>query len=81
MNYWSHFDITTYSINTGEVSLEWKRANTEPIYESENKSKPLYYRQVSLLSIMSKIWESSIKTTSPALRKGKHENKGQFGYR
>lgn len=46
MNYWSHFDITTYSINTGEVSLEWKRANTEPIYESENKTKPLYYRRL-----------------------------------
>jgi len=53
--------IISSSINSGEVPLEWKRANIVPLFKSGNKEDPLNYRPVSLTSIVCKICEKVIK--------------------
>ena len=54
-------DIIECSIKTEKVLKEWKRADIIPIYKNGNKKEPLYYRPVSLISIVCKICEKVIK--------------------
>ena len=56
------YDISC-SLETGEVPVEWKRAEVVPIYKSGSKEEPLNYRPVSLTSVVCKICERVIKGT------------------
>ena len=49
------------SIEIGKVPQEWKRAYMMSIYKNGNKDEPLYYRPMSLTSIVCKICEKVIK--------------------
>ena len=71
-----------FSLKTGKVPQEWKRANIMPIYKNGNKEEPLDYRPVSLTSIVCKICEKVIKKqwTDYLERRGIITDK-QFGFR
>ena len=45
------------SLEQGQIPDEWKTANVAPIFKKGDKSKPSYYRPVSLTSICCKIVE------------------------
>lgn len=49
------------SWTTGEVPVEWRRANVVPIFKKGNKVEPGNYRPVSLTSIPGKLLEQVIK--------------------
>lgn len=44
------YDIPKRSIETGEVTKEWKRTNVIPTYKGGSEIEPLNYRSVSLTS-------------------------------
>ena len=75
-------DIISCSIETGNVPVEWKRANVVPLYKNGNRQEPLNYRPVSLTSIMCKLCEKVIKRQwVEHLEKEKIINESQFGFR
>ena len=55
------FEIINYSIQTGTVPQEWKRADIIPIFKSGNRQESLNYRPISLTSIVCKLCEKIIK--------------------
>ena len=70
------------SITTGQVPVEWKRADVVPIYKSGCRMETLNYRPVSLTSIMCKICEEVIKSKwSEFLENERILNEKQFGFR
>ena len=48
------------SIKTGIYSDEWKIASVIPIYKSEDKRKCENYRPISILPMVSKIFEGEV---------------------
>ena len=75
-------DIIECSIESGEVPVEWKRAEVVPIYKSGGKEEPLNYRPVSLTSVVSKICEKVIKKHwTKFLEDHKLISDSQFGFR
>jgi len=50
------------SITLGELPDEWKMARVSPIPKSGNHSDPGNYRSISLLSLLSKLLESTSST-------------------
>ena len=58
------FDILTeilqYSIDTGELAIQWKLANVVPFFKAGEKTNPSNYRPVSLTCIACKMLEHII---------------------
>ena len=54
--------IFNLSIRTGIYIDEWKLARVIPIYKSEDKRKCENYRPISILPIISKIFEGEVLT-------------------
>ena len=50
------------SLDTGELPLDWQKANASPIFKTVNRSDPGNYRPVSLTSIPCKMSEHTIHT-------------------
>ena len=50
------------SLDTGELPLDWQKANASPIFKTVNRSDPANYRPVSLTSIPCKMSEHIIHT-------------------
>ena len=50
------------SLDTGELPLDWQKANVSPIFKTVNRSDPANYRPVSLTSIPCKMSEHTIHT-------------------
>ena len=50
------------SLDTGELPLDWQKANVTPIFKTGNRSDPANYRPVSLTSIHCKMLEHIIHT-------------------
>ena len=50
------------SLDTGELPLDWQKANVTPIFKTGNRSDPANYRPVSLTSIPCKMLEHIIHT-------------------
>ena len=50
------------SLDTGELPLDWQKANASPIFKTVNRSDPANYRPVSLTSIPCKMSEHTIHT-------------------
>ena len=48
------------SLNTGEISTDWKNANMEPIFKKGDRTKPTNYRPVSVTTVVSKMLEHII---------------------
>ena len=76
------YDIIQYSLASGTVPVEWKRADVVPIYKSGKKEEPLNYRPVSLTSVVCKMCERVFKRqwTEFLERRELISNK-QFGFR
>ena len=76
------YDIIQYSLASGTVPVEWKRADVVPIYKSGKKEGPLNYRPVSLTSVVCKMCERVFKSqwTEFLERRELISNK-QFGFR
>ena len=55
------YDIIKFSLKTGKVPKEWKRADIMAIYKNGNKEEPRNHRPVSLTSIVCKVCEKVIK--------------------
>ena len=76
------YDIIRCSLETGEVPVEWKRAEVIPIYKSGRREEPLNYRPVSLTSVVCKICERVIKKRwINFLEDHKLLSEQQFGFR
>ena len=56
-------NIFNHSLATGNFPTDWKKANIVPIYKKGDKSIVKNYRPVSLLPILSKIFERCIYDT------------------
>ena len=70
------------SLKEGRVPREWKRANIVPIYKGGKKTEPLYYRPMSLTSVVGKICEIVIKEKWVEYLEGKEViTNSQFGFR
>ena len=69
------------SLDTGELPLDWQKANVSPIFKAENRSVPASYRSVSLTSIPCKMLEHIIHTNIMShLEKYKVLNDEQHGF-
>ena len=55
------FYIFRKSLDTGQVPLDWKRANVTAIYKKDDRELPSNYRPISLTSQVCKIFESIIR--------------------
>lgn len=53
--------IFNKSMYTGEIPVDWRRANVTPIFKKGSKKEPSNYRPVSLTSIPGKIMERLLK--------------------
>ena len=70
------------SLDTGELPLDWQKANVSPIFKTGNKSDPANYRPVSLASILCEMLEHIIHTNiMKHLEKYKVLNDEQHGFR
>ena len=49
------------SLNDGEITQDWKKANVTAVFKKGAKHCPLNYRPISLTSIVCKLLESIIK--------------------
>ena len=75
-------DLIRTSINTGQVPVEWKRADVIPIYKGGCRMETLNYRPVSLTSIVCKICEEVIKSKwCEFLEDEQILSEKQFGFR
>ena len=52
--------IFNLSLDTGIYVDEWKRAQVIPIYKSEDRRKCENYRPISILPIVSKVFEREV---------------------
>ena len=69
------------SLDTGELPLDWQKANVTPISKTGNRSDPANYRPVSLTSIPCKMLEHIIHTNIMRyLEKYKVLNDEQHGF-
>ena len=76
------YDIIKYSLASGTVPVEWKRAEVVPIYKSGKKDEPLNYRPVSLTSVVCKMCERVFKRQwTEFLERHKLISNKQFGFR
>ena len=48
------------SLQEGIVPLEWKEANIIPLFKKGSRNKYVYYRPVSLTSVICKLLETNI---------------------
>ena len=70
------------SLDTGELPLDWQKANVTPIFKTGNRSDPANYRPVSLTSIPCKMLEHIIHTNIMRhLEQYKVLNDEQHGFR
>ena len=53
--------IFTKSMESGQILLDWKRANVSPVFKKGKRSSPTNYRPISLTSHVSKVMESIIR--------------------
>ena len=53
--------IFTKSMESGQIPLDWKRANVSPVFKKVKRSSPTNYRPISLTSHVSKVMESIIR--------------------
>ena len=75
------YGMVMHSLRTGELPIEWKRANIIPIYKGGDKEDPLNYRPISLTSILCKICEHIIrKRWIKFLEENEMISKSQFGF-
>ena len=56
------FLLFTYSLNSGTLPNEWKKANITPIFKKGSKTSANSYRPISLTSQIVKIPESLIRS-------------------
>ena len=54
------FNIFQFSLETGNFPSNWKRGNIVPMHKKGNKNLINNYRPMSLLLILSKIYEKCI---------------------
>ena len=52
--------LFNHSLHTGTVPSEWKSADVSPIHKKDKKELAINYRQISLLSIISKVLERCV---------------------
>ena len=52
--------IFCFSLLMGVVPSDWKNANVIPIYKSGNRQTPANYRPISLISLVSKLFEKIV---------------------
>ena len=57
------FNISQFSLATGNFPSNWKRGNIVPVHKKDNKDLINNYRPVSPLPIFSKIYENCIYDT------------------
>ena len=70
------------SLDTGELPLDWQKANVTPMFKTGNRSDPANYRPVSLTSIPCKMHEHIIHTNIMRhLEQYKVLNDEQHGFR
>ena len=68
--------------DTGELPLDWHKANVSPIFKTGNRSDPANYRPVSLTSIPYKLLEHIVHTNILRyLEQCKILNDEQHGFR
>ena len=53
--------IFTKSMESGQIPLDWKRANVSPVFKKGKRSSPTNYHPISLSSHVSKVMESIIR--------------------
>ena len=69
------------SLDTGELPLDWQKANVSPIFKTGNRSDPAKYRSVSLTSIPCNMLEHIVLTNIMRhLEKYKVLNDEQHGF-
>ena len=74
--------IFTRSLRTGQVPLDWKKANVVPIYKKGSKHLAVNYRPVSLTCICSKVMEHIVASQiCRHLKKHDILAKNQHGFR
>ena len=74
--------IFNHSLNTGIVPSDWKMANITPLFKKGDRSQPNNCRPISLISIVSKLFEHILSSN---IRKHFESNNilyhGQHGFR
>ena len=63
-------ELFNVSLKLGEIPDEWKIARVAPIPKPQNKPDPKNYRPITLLSVLSKLFEKHVKNlliTVPSL--------------
>jgi hypothetical protein len=74
--------IFDFSIETGKLPVDWKRANVVPIFKGGDRSVPSNYRPISLTSVCCKVMERLIETRIRAyLESNDLLNSTQHGFR
>jgi hypothetical protein len=75
--------IFNLSLQSGIYVNDWKRAPPTPIFKYEDKSKYENYRPISILSIVSKVFEKEVFSFSQSisLAFGHNTSKYQSGFR
>ena len=69
------------SIDTGQLPLEWKKANVSPIHKKGSRTMPNNYRPVSLTSVVCKVLEKIVrKAVMKHLDENKIITKDQHGF-
>ena len=53
--------VFNMSLQEGIVPLEWKEANIIPLFKKGSRNKSVYYRPVSLTSVICKVLETIIR--------------------
>ncbi len=53
--------VFNMSLQEGIAHLEWKEANIIPVFKNGSRNKSVYYRPVSLISIICKLLETIIR--------------------
>ena len=54
-------DLFNHSLHTGQIPTEWKSANVTPVHKKDRKEPAKYYRPISLLPILGKVLERSVR--------------------
>jgi hypothetical protein len=74
--------IFKHSLSTGIYINDWKLARVSPIYKSEDRKKCENYRPISILPIISKVFETEVFTQIyKYLKENSLLSKSQSGFR